>query len=217
MAVTTSRQSTPFSSTLALSMLVSFLRRNRAARKADVRDALDFRRGIDHRVNRAQNLPLPAPPEISSVFFGWPKYMPPVSSRTTRMSMPSPCRSLAERAGVGQFLRQLHRAQIGEEPELLAQPQQRGAFGAFLLGDGRVAVRQAHRAEQDAIRRLAQRERGVGQRLAGGVNARPADRRFGDLHRQRKFFLHHAQHLDGFAHDLGADAVARQRRNVQIR
>ncbi len=32
---------------------------------------------------------------MSSVFFGWPKYMPPVNSRTTRMSMPSPCRSFA--------------------------------------------------------------------------------------------------------------------------
>jgi hypothetical protein len=51
-------------------------------------------------------------------------------------------------------------------------------------------------------------ERGVGQRLAGGVNAGPADRGFRDVELEGESFLNGAEHLDGFAHYFGTDAVA---------
>ena len=88
MRVTTSRHSTPFSSTLALSMLVSFLRRNWAALKP-TRAMRSISEVVYTMVSMARVWPLPR----SSVFLGSPKYRPPVSSRTTRMSMPSPWRS----------------------------------------------------------------------------------------------------------------------------
>ena len=120
--------------------------------------------------------------------------------------MPSPWRS--GRSGQTWFLRQLHRPQVGEEAELLAQPQQGRAFGAFFLGNRRVAIRQTDRAKQDGVGFFAERERGLRQGLAGRVNARPADGGFGKFQRETKFLFGGAQNLDGFTHDFGADAVA---------
>jgi hypothetical protein len=65
--------------------------------------------------------------------------------------MPSPCRSGAADTRAPGRLGQPHRTQIGEQTELLANAQQRGAFGAFLLGNRRVAVGQTDRAEQNGV------------------------------------------------------------------
>ena len=67
-----------------------------------------------------------------------------------------------QRAGVSQGLGQAHRTKVGEESELLTNAQQGGALGALFLRDGRVAVGQAHRAEQNGIGAAAQLQRGVG-------------------------------------------------------
>ena len=69
-------------------MLVSFLRRNWAALKP-TRAMRSISEVVYTMVSMARVWPLPR----SSVFLGSPKYRPPVSSRTTRMSMPSPWRS----------------------------------------------------------------------------------------------------------------------------
>jgi hypothetical protein len=117
---------------------------------------------------------------------------------------------------MGELLRQFDRPQIGEQAEFLAEAEQRGAFGAFFLGNGGVAVRQAHAAKENAIRVLAELERCVRQGLAGGVNARPADGRLGDFQGEREFFLDGAEDLYGLAHHFGADAVAGQRGDFEI-
>ena len=57
-----------------------------------------------------------------------------------------------EGAGMRQRLGQLHRAQVGEQAELLADAQQGRALGTFLLGNRRVTIGQTHRAKQNRIR-----------------------------------------------------------------
>src|SRR5437899_1439424 len=52
---------------------------------------------------------------------------------------------------------------------------------------------------------------GVGQRLARGVDAGPADGRLGDLEREAELFFRRAQDFDRLAHDFGSDAVAGER------
>jgi hypothetical protein len=103
------------------------------------------------------------------------------------------------------------RKEIGEEAELLADTQQGGALGALFLRDGRVAVGQAHRAEQNGIGAAAQLERGVGQGLARGVDAGPADGRLGDVELQGKLVAHGTEDAQGLPHDFRADAIASQR------
>jgi hypothetical protein len=87
--------------------------------------------------------------------------------------------------------------------------------GRSAFGISRVAVGQTDGAEQNGIGFFAQRKRRVRQRLARGVNAGPADGRFGDLEIETEFFLRNAQNLDGFTHDFRADAVAGERRDFE--
>ena len=75
---------------------------------------------------------------------------------------------------------QTHRSEVGEQAKLFAQTQQRGALGTGLLGNRRVAVGQADRAEQNGVRRPAQGEGRLRERLAGLVNAGPAHGGLGD-------------------------------------
>ena len=121
----------------------------------------------------------------------------------------------AQRARVRQRLGELHRTQVSEQAKLLADAQQGGALGSLLLRNRRVAVRQAYGAEEDGIALLAQRERRVGQRLAGGVNARPAHGGLSDLETQGELLLHRAQDLDGLVHHFGTDAVTRERGDLE--
>ncbi len=108
----------------------------------DMRDALDFRRRINHRVNRAK---------ISAAqilgFFRLAKIHPARQfahdENVNAITLPF----LRERARVRKNFWQFHRAQIGEQTKFLAQPQQRGAFRSFFLGNRRVAIWQTDRAE----------------------------------------------------------------------
>lgn len=115
------------------------------------------------------------------------------------------------REGLGE----LHGAEVGEEAELLANAQQRRALGPLLFRNRRVAVGQADGAEEDGVGQFAQRQRGVRQRLARGVDARPAHGRRGDGEVQVEFLLDRAEDFERLAHDLRSDAIARQRRNFQ--
>ena len=69
----------------------------------------------------------------------------------------------------------VHRPQIGEQAELLADAQQCGALGPFLLGNCRITIRQAHRAEQDGVRfALHKASVASGSAFACGVDSRPS-------------------------------------------
>ena len=89
---------------------------------------------------------------------------------------------------------------------MLPQRQQRGAFG--LLGRReRFPFRTADAAEEDGIRRLADRERFGRQRVAVAVDGCAPHERTVQMELEREFFPHGAEHVEGFGHDLGADAV----------
>ena len=100
--------------------------------------------------------------------------MSPVSSRTIRRSSPATTSGFSVDA-VGELGIQQRRAQVGEQAERLADPEQ------ALLGPQRarqrVVVRAADGAHQHRVGALRERERRVRQRLAGGVVAGAADRR----------------------------------------
>ena len=174
--------------------------------EADAGDALDLRGGVHHGVDGAGLA-------IAEVFglLGLTEVQA-AGEFTDDQDVDAVALTLgAQRAGMSQGLGQTHRTEIGEEAELLADTQQGGALGALFLRDGRVAVGQAHRAEQNGIGAAAQLERGVGQGLARGVNAGPADGRLGDVELQGKLVAHGTEDAQGLPHDFRADAIASQR------
>ena len=175
----------------------------------DVRDALDFRRGINHRVNRAKI--------AAAEVFGFFRLAEIHAAgqfahdqNINAVALPF----LRERTGVRKNFRQLHRAQVGEQTKFLPQPQQRGAFRSFFFRNRRIAVRQADGTEENRVGLFADVERDVRQCFFGEVNAGPTDGRVGDVQLELETFFRGAQNLDGFAHDFRADAVARERCDV---
>ena len=118
---------------------------------------------------------------------------------------------------MGQFLGQFDRAQIGEQPEFLPQAEERGTLGSALFGDGWIAVGEAHGAEQNAIRLAAERQSGIRQRFAGGVDSGPADGGFRDIQHKGKPFFGGAEHLQGFTHDFRSNSISGQGGNFQSR
>ena len=103
------------------------------------------------------------------------------------------------------------RTEVREEPELLAQPQER-LFRALRPGQLFV-LRPADSAEQDRAGAPGERERCLRQRVAGGVVGRAADRRLGELERETVAGKC-AQHPHRLRDDLGADAVAGENRDL---
>ncbi len=115
---------------------------------------------------------------------------------------------------VGQRLENLRRAQIGEEVHLLAQAKQ-AALG-LQLERQLLPFRAADRAEQHRVGGLRPRQGRIGQRHAVGIVGRAADQPLADIEAGDAALvekLHHARHL---AHDLGADAVARQDQDFAV-
>ncbi len=172
--------------------------------KRHARDAFDFAGGINHRVDGA----LLAVVECLGDF-GLAEIHPAGELAHDKHVDAVALALHFERASVRQLGGQTHRAQIGEQPELLSQRQQRGAFGAFFFGDGGVAVGQTHGAEQNRIARAAQRKRVIRQRLAGGIDARPAHGGLGDFQLKSKFALGRAQHFQRLAHHLRPNSIPR--------
>src|SRR5581483_6450546 len=109
-----------------------------------------------------------------------------------------------ERRGFGQLGIDDRRPQVREQPELLAQAQQRllGTLRAL----ERVPARAADRSEQDRVGRFRERERRFGQRVAARFVARPADGRFLEVEPQTEL----PQDLQRLGDDLRPDAVARE-------
>ena len=79
-----------------------------------------------------------------------------------------------QRAGVVERRQRPHRAQVGVQPEALAQPEQ-ALLGARLGGVGRVPLGPADGGEQDGVGGLAGGQRLVGERGAVRVDRGAAE------------------------------------------
>src|SRR5467141_771457 len=112
-----------------------------------------------------------------------------------------------QRRGGGELRVHLRRAQVGKQPELLAQPQQRllRALGSWQ----RVVARAAYRAEENRVGFLGERKGGRGQRIFGGIVAGAADRGLAHL----QFQAEALQDLARLGNDFRPDAVTGQERN----
>ena len=116
-----------------------------------------------------------------------------------------------ERRRRGELRMHARRAQVGEQPERLAQPKNRllGALGALKL----VVARVAHRAEQHRTGLLGNTQCGCGKRVARGLVACAPDRRSFHLQRQ----LERLQHPHSLRNDLRPDAVTGQNGDLHPR
>src|SRR5256885_14377439 len=110
-----------------------------------MRDSLDLRRGIDHRVGRALIL-LPPIAELFS-FLRLAKIKPPGQLAHNEDINATPVALAGQRTSMGELRQQLHWAQIGKQSKLLPQPQQRRSLGPLLFWNGRVAIREPHRTK----------------------------------------------------------------------
>ena len=130
-----------------------------------------------------------------------------MSSRTQRTSKPpAMIDSLTGEAWVS-FGQADGRAQVGEEAEMLAQRQQRGALG-LLVRRQRFPFRSADGAEENRVRLAADAQRLRRQRLAVDIDGGAADARFRESKVEAEFRLDRGEHAARFGHDFGADAVA---------
>ena len=107
-----------------------------------------------------------------------------------------------QRAGVQQRRQRLDRAQVGVQPQALAQPEQ-SLLGPRRVGVGRVPLRAADRAEQHRVGGAALLQHLVGERGAVGVDRGAADQVLVDLDAAEL-----VEQLGRGGADLGADPVA---------
>ena len=98
------------------------------------------------------------------------------------------------------------RPDVGEQAELLAQPQQ-PSLGPHVVGYA-VPFRAADRAEQDRVGRLRLRHRVLGDGDAVHVVAAAADQRRLGLEPAEPILVHERDQPFDLGHHLGADAVA---------
>ncbi len=96
--------------------------------------------------------------------------------------------------------------QIGEQLQILAQPQQPG-LGPHLVGH-RIPFRPADRAEQHRVGGQRLGHVGFGDRLAMRVIGAAADQAFLGLEAAAELLVHGGDQLLDLGHRLGADAVA---------
>ena len=106
---------------------------------------------------------------------------------------------------------QPRRAHAGIEIEDEAQLDLRRDLGIV----GVAHRRQAAGAEQDRVGLLAQFDRGIRHRLAGGEIIVGAGGRLGEAEAQAGLRLDLAQHLERGRHDFGTDAVTGEHGNVE--
>ncbi len=99
---------------------------------------------------------------------------------------------------------------------MFPQRQQRGAFG-LLGGREGFPFRSADAAEEDGVGRLTGGERFGRQRVAVAVDGRAADERAVQMEVEREFLPHGAEDVEGFGHDLGADAVTGENCDLVVR
>ena len=143
------------------------------------------------------------------------KYAPPVSSRTTRMSKPSPTMSARSGRGGRQRLVDLARAEVAVEIEVLPQRQQRGPLGLLdLAATTPTWARQPTRTGSPGCLRTILRV-AVGQGPPVAIDGDPADVSGTVGPAKSELTPGRVDHLDGFGHDLRPNPVARQHRYRQ--
>src|SRR3990167_4038610 len=109
-----------------------------------------------------------------------------------------------EAGGTDQLLVADGGAEVGEQAQVLAQPQN-GLLGAELALQ-LIVLPVAHGAEQHSVGFFGQLQGGFGQGVAMGVVGHAAHQC--GFHFQRE--VQGLEHLDGFGHDFGTNAVTRQ-------
>ena len=97
-------------------------------------------------------------------------------------------------------------AEVGKESEVLAQRQERAAFGLD-VGREVFPFRSADRSEENRIRLLAGLEGFGWQGVSGGIDRGTADEMFTALDREAEFRLGGIEDADCSVHDFRADAV----------
>ncbi len=110
-----------------------------------------------------------------------------------------------QRGGIGQLRKDHGRPQVGEEAQLLAQPQERTL--RTLVAGHIVPFGAAHRREQHGIAGPARIQRLSGQTGAHGVDGRAARQDLHIVEVMAEFGGDGVQDLQGLAGDLRADAV----------
>ena len=106
------------------------------------------------------------------------------------------------------------RAQIGEQPQRLANAEQ--SLLRPHLCRWIIPLRAAHRAQQDRVGSAAQRQRVIRQCRAGRIDGAAADARFRQGQGMPEALSHRLQHAHAFRRHLRTDAVARQDYNGNI-
>ena len=109
-----------------------------------VRNALNFRRGVNHGVNR----PEAARHTWHRLGLFWLAEVHAARQFPHHQNINAIALALYRQGTrMGKRLGQLHRAQVGEQAEFLANAQQGRALGPLLLGNCRIPLGQAHRSE----------------------------------------------------------------------
>ena len=111
-----------------------------------------------------------------------------------------------ERRGIGERRIADRGTDVGEQAQILAQPQQ-PRFGAFVVGH-LVPLRPADGTEDDRVCGLGLVHGGVGDRHLMGVVAGAANKSFFGLERAHAVGVHPRDELFDFSHHFGADAIA---------
>ena len=117
-----------------------------------------------------------------------------------------------ERRGFGQRRIADRRPDVGEQAEVLAQPQQ-PRLRPHVVGHG-VPFRPADRAEDHRIGGVRLGHGGVGDRHLVGVVAAAADQRLLGLERAHAVAVHPGDQFLHLGHHLGADAVAGKQEQI---
>ena len=170
--------------------------------EGDAGDALDLGRGVDLGVDAAalairQRLDAARLAEID-----------PAGEFADDQDIQSGDQLGLERGRLGERGEHDRRAQIGEQLEVLPEPQQAG-LGPDVEIDT-VPLGSAAGAQQHRVGLHRRRQRRLGQRHAMGVDGGAADQILGDVEGRLAGTRHPVDHAADLAHHFGADAVARQ-------
>ena len=108
------------------------------------------------------------------------------------------------------------RPQVGEEPEMFAQREQRRAFGLLRRREA-FPFRTAHAAEEDGVRPFANGEGFRRQRVPKLVDRGPADGGRHQVKAEVMLLGRRVQDAQRLVHHLRPDPVPGQHRNLKIR
>src|SRR5689334_21685939 len=115
-----------------------------------------------------------------------------------------------QRRSVGELRKNRRGTEIGEQVQLLPEPEDR-LLGP-LFARQRIVLRTADRAEQDRVRSFCERERRLGYRVSGGIVGGAADRCLLQLEHEA-LRPEGIEHFDRLGNDLRTDAIAGKNRD----